>query len=47
MAKDLNIKKGWFHKNHYDIPKQRIEEIRKKCNFVTQTYIVNIINKRI
>lgn len=27
MADDLNIKRIWFHKNHYDIPKKRIDEI--------------------
>lgn len=31
MAKILNIHICWFHKNHYDIPKRRIEEITLKC----------------
>ena len=30
MAIDLNIKKCWFHKDHYDIPKKRISEIENK-----------------
>jgi hypothetical protein len=29
MTQDLQIKKCWFHKSHYDIPKKRIEEIKK------------------
>jgi hypothetical protein len=44
MAVDLNIKKVWFHKNHYDIPKRRIEEIMEKCEIVSSKEIVNIIN---
>ena len=43
MAKLLNIKKCWFHKNHYDIPKLRIEEIEKKCKIVSTKNIVEII----
>ena len=43
MAEDLGIKKCWFHKNHYDIPKLRIEEIQKKCRVVNSRIIFNII----
>lgn len=43
MAKDLNIKKCWFHGNHYDIPKRRIEEIKLKCENVSSRIIVGII----
>lgn len=43
MAKDLGIKKCWFHKNHYDIPKLRIEEIKEKCEVVSSKKIVEII----
>lgn len=43
MAKDLDIKRCWFHKNHYDIPKKRIAEITNKCNFVSSKEIVIII----
>lgn len=43
MAKDLDIKKVWFHKNHYDIPKRRIAEITAKCTVVSSKDIVNII----
>jgi Protein of unknown function (DUF4031) len=43
MAKDLNIKKCWFHKNHYDIPKKRVEEIESKCLFISSKLIIKII----
>ncbi len=43
MAEELGIKRCWFHKNHYDIPKQRIYEIEKKCIRVDQRNIVEII----
>jgi len=44
MANMLNIKKCWFHKDHYDIPKRRVEEIKNKCIEVETKIIVNIIN---
>jgi hypothetical protein len=44
MAKDLNIRPCWFHKDHYDIPIRRIEEITAKCNLVDDRTIVNIKN---
>lgn len=44
MAKDLNIKRCWFHRDHYDIPEKRIEEITNKCNLVTDREIVKIKN---
>jgi hypothetical protein len=44
MAEELNIKRCWFHKNHYDIPKKRIAEINKLCELVSAKEIVNIIN---
>ncbi len=43
MAESLNIKRCWYHKNHYDIPKRRIEEIKSKCNVITSKDIVKII----
>lgn len=45
MAKDLGIKRCWFHKNHYDIPKKRIKEITEKCNLVSSMKILKIIKK--
>lgn len=44
MANDLGIKKCWFHKNHYDIPKGRIKEVEARCNIVSPKGIVKIIN---
>lgn len=45
MACELNIKKCWFHKNHYDIPKTRIKEIEDKCTIISTKEIVNIIKE--
>ena len=43
MAKDLGIGRWWFHKNHYDIPKKRIDEIESRCIMVSPKSIVHII----
>ena len=43
MARQLGIKRGWFHKDHYDIPKSRIEEIKKECEVVSSKEILKII----
>lgn len=43
MADNLNIKRCWFHKNHYDIPKTRIDEIKAKCTIISPKEIVKII----
>lgn len=45
MAEDLMIKRCWFHKTHYDIPKKRITEIQKKCIIISSKQIVKIIKK--
>ena len=45
MANELDIKRCWFHKNHYDIPKKRITEIQNKCEFVTTKTIYLIIHR--
>lgn len=46
MAKELKIRKYWFHKNHYDIPKKRIDEITAKCNVISSKDIVRIIRNQ-
>jgi len=43
MADELGIKRCWFHKDHYDIPLKRREEIEAKCNIVSAREIVRII----
>ena len=43
MASELGIKRCWFHKNHYDIPKKRIAEITAKCEVVSSRKILEII----
>lgn len=43
MADQLGIKRCWFHKNHYDIPKKRIKEIEAQCLIVSSRDIMFII----
>ena len=43
MAEKLNIKKCWFHKNHYDIPKRRIKEIEELCTIISTKAMIKII----
>ena len=43
MAQDLNIKRCWFHRSHYDIPKRRIQEITSKCIRTNSRVILKII----
>ena len=45
MADELNIKRCWFHKDHYDIPKRRINEISAKCTIISSKEIIKIIRK--
>ncbi|MEX0597225.1 MAG: DUF4031 domain-containing protein [Candidatus Paceibacterota bacterium] len=45
MAYNLKIKKCWFDKNHYDIPKRRIKEIESQCIRVSSSEIVLIIKQ--
>lgn len=47
MALELNIKKCWFHRNHYDIPKRRIKEIETKCEIITSKKLLEIINNAV
>ena len=45
MADELNIKRCWFHKDHYDIPKRRINEISAKCTIINSKEIIKIISE--
>ena len=46
MAEDLGIKKCWFHKDHYDIPKRRIAEIAARCEVVDSRESVRIMRPK-
>lgn len=43
MAETLSIKRCWFHKDHYDIPKRRMNEIESMCILVSSKEIIKII----
>lgn len=45
MADELGIKRCWFHRDHYDIPKRRIAEIEAKCTIVSSREILEIIGR--
>ena len=45
MAEDLGLGKHWFHKDHYDIPVKRIDDITSKCEVVSPKEIVRIIKE--
>lgn len=45
MAAALGIKRCWFHRDHYDVPKGRIEEIKAKCVQVNPRKILQIIGR--
>lgn len=51
MAKDLNIKRCWFHASsqypHYDIPVRRFEEISARCTRYPARTILKIVKERI
>jgi len=44
MAEDLGIKRHFFHKNRYDIPFRRKEEIEEKCELITTKELIKVIN---
>jgi len=45
MAKELGINSNWFHRDHYDIPKRRIKEIKEKCSILSTRQLYAIIHK--
>ena len=45
MAEFLGIKRSWFHRDHYDIPKKRIDGIEKKCLFMSTRDMVIVIQR--
>lgn len=46
MADVLGIKRCWYEKGHYDIPKRRVKEIMELCKIVSSKQIVNIMKKK-
>lgn len=42
-AAALGIKRRWFHRDHYDVPKRRIDEIAQRCVGVSPKTIVRVI----
>ena len=46
MADDLGINRCWFHKDHYDIPKKRINEVMLKCIVIPSREIVKIVGRK-
>lgn len=44
MAEKLEIDRCWFHKDHYDIPKKRINEITEQCTLVSKRRIFEMIH---
>lgn len=43
MAEDLGIKRCWFHKDHYDIPKRKISFVTNIAINVTSRDVLKII----
>lgn len=43
MARALGIKRCWFHRDHYDVPKTRVAEIAERCEVVSPREILRII----
>ena len=47
MAMKLNIKRHWFHKDHYDIPKKRVREISDQCYIISTREVIKIIKQEL
>lgn len=43
MARQLVIKRHFFHRDHYDIPKRREREVMAKCLIVRPRDVLRII----
>jgi hypothetical protein len=46
MAAELLLKRCWFHRDHYDMPKRRIAELTPRCILVRSADIVRIIKNK-
>jgi FMN phosphatase YigB (HAD superfamily) len=45
-AESIGIKRCWFHRNHYDIPKKMVGKLPEHCIEVQPREILNIIKGR-
>jgi hypothetical protein len=48
MARELGVKRCWYHPGtfpHYDIPKRRIAEIRRRTTVVSPREILETIKR--
>lgn len=43
MAEDLEIGRHWFHRSHYDIPKNRQKEIEDRALMTNTRDIVKVV----
>lgn len=43
MAESLGIKRCWFHRDHYDTPRKRRDEIASRCEYVRPRDVLRII----
>lgn len=45
MASELGIKRCWFHRDHYDIPKRRVAEIEAMARMVRPRMLLAFIKR--
>jgi FMN phosphatase YigB (HAD superfamily) len=46
VAAELGIRRCWFHRDHYDIPKRRVDEVLQLCEVVGSRTILEIIRRQ-
>ena len=46
MAENLGIKRCWFHRDHYDIPKKKVDFVQIQCIMVSPKQILEIIKTK-
>jgi FMN phosphatase YigB (HAD superfamily) len=47
MARELGIKKCWFHRDHYDIPQRQRASIEALCTVVRPRDVLKIIKNAV
>ena len=45
MAEQFGIKRCWLHKDHYDITKRSVDEIKGLCEVVSSKDIAKIVGR--